>query len=121
MVPSGRNEQDVAGDNGAGRASALCGCLHRQPQLGNGSRNAVRLPCRSRDRRGLESIMTTESTRGKFEVRFRPWVLAWIASAIAISTAAAQERRAPPLATGPDDRYKADLLVVVAHPDDESG
>jgi len=37
-----------------------------------------------------------------------------------IAAAAAQQKKAPPLA-GPDDRYKTDLLVVVAHPDDESG
>ena len=38
----------------------------------------------------------------------------------ALALAAGQSRKAPTL-TGPDERYKADLLVVVAHPDDESG
>lgn len=37
-----------------------------------------------------------------------------------VAVAAAQSKKAPTL-TGPDDRYKADLLVVVARPDDETG
>ena len=46
------------------------------------------------------------------------WI-AGIASIVLLSaTAAAQELRHDAL--HPDDRYKADLLVVVAHPDDES-
>jgi len=36
------------------------------------------------------------------------------------ATTGAQQKKAPAL-NGPDDRYKADILVVVAHPDDESG
>ena len=64
--------------------------------------------------------MRTGSPRAKNEVLSRHLVFAFITTFIVISTAAAQQKQAPPL-TGPDDRYKADLLVVVAHPDDESG
>jgi len=39
---------------------------------------------------------------------------------LVLALAAGQSSRAPIL-TGPDERYKADMLVVVAHPDDESG
>jgi LmbE family N-acetylglucosaminyl deacetylase len=38
----------------------------------------------------------------------------------ALTAAAGQSAKAPAL-PGPDERYKADLLLVVAHPDDESG
>ncbi len=39
---------------------------------------------------------------------------------VALTTAAGRSIQAPSL-PGPDERYKADLLLVVAHPDDETG
>ncbi len=39
---------------------------------------------------------------------------------IFVATLAAQSPKSPP-ATDPDDRFKVDVLLVVAHPDDETG
>ena len=40
--------------------------------------------------------------------------------ALFVGTLAAQTAKSPP-ATQPDDRFKADVLLIVAHPDDETG
>jgi LmbE family N-acetylglucosaminyl deacetylase len=40
--------------------------------------------------------------------------------ALFVGTLAAQTPKSPP-ATQPDDRFKADVLLIVAHPDDETG
>ena len=37
-----------------------------------------------------------------------------------VGTLTAQTPKSPP-ATQPDDRFKADVLLIVAHPDDETG
>src|SRR5215467_2400193 len=47
-------------------------------------------------------------------------IIALLLSSLGLTSALAQSTKAPTLA-GPDERYKADLLVIVAHPDDESG
>src|ERR1041385_6361843 len=55
--------------------------------------------------------------------RLSNWSFASSLFVLAVAFAAktgAQQKKAPAL-NGPDDRYKADILVVVAHPDDESG
>src|SRR5258707_14206484 len=48
-------------------------------------------------------------------------VLALATTCFAVALASAQS--APPVQTieGPDERFKTDILVVVAHPDDEGG
>jgi LmbE family N-acetylglucosaminyl deacetylase len=58
--------------------------------------------------------------RGAGFIRVEHSIIALSVAFMVITSAAAQQKQAPPL-SGPDNRYKADLLVVVAHPDDESG
>lgn len=41
--------------------------------------------------------------------------------AFLVVTAGAAEHKTAPAYRGPDDRYKADILLVIAHPDDETG
>src|SRR5260370_16258766 len=56
-------------------------------------------------------------TRGIHMPRFaRTSLIVSLATSMLLSRAAAQESKALPLA---DERYKADILLVVAHPDDE--
>ena len=47
-------------------------------------------------------------------------LLLWFALWSIILMPAAGQRKAPPY-RGADDRYKADILLVIAHPDDETG
>ncbi len=47
------------------------------------------------------------------------WLMTLLAAGLAAGVALGQVPQAPP-SPGPDSRYKVDILVVVAHPDDET-
>jgi hypothetical protein len=52
------------------------------------------------------------------------WLAAFAASLAALMGSVAQAQTAAAVAQvvkGPDERFKADILLVVAHPDDEGG
>src|SRR6201987_6524601 len=50
------------------------------------------------------------------------WLVVFAAGLAALMGSWAEtQTSAPAVVTGPDERVKADILVVVAHPDDEGG
>jgi len=51
------------------------------------------------------------------------WLVVFAAGLAALmgSSAGAQTSAAAHVVNGPDERFKADILVLVAHPDDEGG
>lgn len=50
----------------------------------------------------------------------QPVMAIWLTLMFALAAQAAEPKIAPPYAA-PDDRYKTDILLIVAHPDDETG